>query len=245
MKTSFTHLLAAMVGVAAGSQWGQGPEENRLRGQAVVTAHWAGAADRPGGKVRKISGEEGRGALDLMDRGERREAWLASFDDAGGWELRADMMVGWEEAQELLGAVRPERRGLAAMELAMGLLHESPETAMAMAELAGDEEAVGDAQRAVSVAWAQLDPRAAAEWVVSGKVGSGCLAAVVGTWAGSDLESASAWMAGHGAAIPDEARLALIEPLIEVEPDSARGWAESLADAEIRRLTIGRIDAGN
>ena len=245
MKTLFTHLLAAVAGVVAWNQLGPGTDEKRGMGHGVVTAHRAAGANVPGGKVRPTSGMEGRGALDSLSVEKRREAWLASFDDAGGWELRADMMVGWEEAQELLGAVRPEQRGLAAMELAMGLFHESPETAMAMADLAGDEEAVGDARRAVSVAWAQLDPRAAAEWVVSGKVGSGCLAAVVGTWAGSDLESASAWMAGHGAAIPDEARLALIEPLIEVEPDSARGWAESLADAEIRRLTIGRIDAGN
>jgi hypothetical protein len=51
-------------------------------------------------------------------------------------------------------------------------------------------------------------------------------------------------MAGHGAAVSDEARLALIEPLREVEPDSARGWAASLADAGIRRLTLERIDAG-
>jgi hypothetical protein len=245
MKTLFTHMLAAVAGVAAWSQWGQGTEEMRGKGQAVVSAQRAAAADEAGGKVRAVSGEEGRGIGDLLSVEKRREAWLASFDDAGGGELRAGMMVDWEEAQELLGAVRPEQRGLATMELAVGLLHESPETAMAMADLAGDEDAVGDARRAVSVAWAQLDPRAAAEWVVSGNVGAGCLAAVVGTWAGSDLQTVSEWMAGHGAAIPDEARLALIEPLIEVEPDSARGWAESLADAEIRRLTIGRIDAGN
>ncbi len=241
MKTLFTHLLAAMAGVAAWSQWGQGMEEMRGCGQAVVTVHRV-VAGVP--RVKPVSGKVGRGAGEALEAGERKEAWLASLGEAGGWELRAGMMVGWEEAQELLGAVGPEQRGLAAMELAIGLLHESPETAMAMAGLAGDEGAVGDARRAVSVAWAQLDPRAAAEWILSGNVGAGCLAAVVGTWAGSDLESVSAWMAGHGAAIPDEARLALIEPLIEVEPDSARGWAESLDDAEIRRLTIGRIEAG-
>lgn len=233
-----------MVGVAAGSQWWQGTEEKRVWGRAGVIVHRGEAAEVSGGKVKVVSGEEGRDVRDALEGVGRREAWLASFGDAGGWELRAGMMVGWEEAQKLLGSVRPEQRGLAAMELAVGLLHESPETAMAMAELAGEEEAVGDARRAVSVAWAQLDPRAAAEWILSGNVGFGCLAAAVGTWAGSDLESVSAWMAGHGAEIPDEARLALIEPLIEVEPDSARGWAESLGDAEIRRLTIGRIDAG-
>jgi hypothetical protein len=244
MKTTFTHLLAALVGMAAGSPWGTGLDENERPAVATVAGYRPVAADGPGGKARPVSGKAGPDAQDLLDRGERKAAWLASFGEAGGWELRAGMMVGWDEAQALLEAVEPEQRGLAAMELAVGLLHESPQAAMAMAGFAGEAAAVGDAQRAVSVAWAQLDPRAAAEWMISGKVGSGCLAAVVGAWAGSDLHAVSVWMAGHGAAVSDEARLALIEPLREVEPDSARGWAASLADAGIRRLTLERIDAG-
>ena len=244
MKTTITHLLAAVAGVAAGSQWGGGLEEHGRPVVAAVAGHRAAAVDGPGGRVRQVSGKTVPSAQELLERGERKSAWLASFGEAGGWEVRAGMMVGWDEAQALLESVTPEQRGLAAMELAVGLLHESPQTAMAMAGLAGDADSVGDAQRAVSVAWAQLDPRAAAEWMRSGNVGSGCLAAVVGTWAGSDLHAASVWMAGMGAAASDEARLALIEPLLEVEPDSARAWAGTLADAEIRRLTLERIDAG-
>ncbi len=244
MKTTFTHLLAAVAGMAAGGQWGKGIEDDERPVVAAVAGHRSVVAAGPGAKPGQDSGKAGPDVQDHLDYGERRAAWLASFGEAGGWDVRAGMMVGWDEAQELLGAVAPEQRGLAAMELAVGLLHESPQAAMAMAGLAGDAAAVGDAQRAVSVAWAQLDPRAAAEWIMSGNVGSGCLAAVVGTWAGCDLHGASVWMAGQGAELPDEARLALIEPLIDVEPDSARSWAGSLEDAEIRRLTLERIDAG-
>lgn len=244
MKTTFTHLLAAVVGMATGVQWGKGIEDDERPVVAAVAGHRSFVADGLGTKPGQVSGKAGPGVQDHLDHGERKAAWLASFGEAGGWDVRAGIMVGWDEAQEMLGAVPSEQRGLAAMELAVGLLHESPQAAMAMAGLAGDAAAVGDAQRAVSVAWAQLDPRAAAEWIMSRNVGSGCLAAVVGTWAGSDLHGASVWMAAQGAEIPDEARLALIEPLIDVEPDSARSWAGSLADAEIRRLTLERIDAG-
>ena len=101
MKTLFTHLLAAVAGVVAWNQLGPGTDEKRGMGHGVVTAHRAAGANVPGGKVRRTSGMEGRGALDLLSVEKRREAWLASFDDAAGWELRADMMVGWEEAQEL------------------------------------------------------------------------------------------------------------------------------------------------
>ncbi len=244
MKTTFTHLLAAVVGMATGVQWGKGIEDDERPVVAAVAGHRSFVADGLGTKPGQVSGKAGPGVQDHLDHGERKAAWLASFGEAGGWDVRAGIMVGWDEAQEMLGAVPSEQRGLAAMELAVGLLHESPQAAMAMAGLAGDAAAVGDAQRAVSVAWAQLDPRAAAEWIMSRNVGSGCLAAVVGTWAGSDLHGASVWMAAQGAEIPDEARLALIEPLIDVEPDSARSWAGSLADAEIRRLTLERIVAG-
>lgn len=244
MKTTFTHLLAALVGMAAGGAWGTGLENDERPAVAAATGHRPVLGDGLGGKLGTLSGKTGPGVEDLLDYGERKAAWLASLGEAGGWDLRSGMMFGWDEAQELLEAVAPEQRGLAAMELAVGLLHESPQAAMAMAGIAGDAAAVGDAQRAVSVAWAQLDPQAAAEWMISGNVGSGCLASVVGTWAGSDLHAASVWMAAQGVEIPDEARLALIEPLIDVEPDSARSWAGSLADAEIRRLTLERIDAG-
>lgn len=244
MKTTWTHLLAAVAGVAAGNHWPTRPGALERPAFAGVAVHRHAAAHVRGGDVRPASGETEAEDRGLLERGERRMAWLASLGEAGGWELREGMMVGWDEAQAMLAAAAPEQRGLAAMELAVGLLHESPQAAMAMAGQAGDADAVGDAQRAVSVAWAQLDPRAAAEWMISGKVGSGCLAAVVETWAGSDLHAASVWMAGQGAALPDEARLALIEPLLQVEPDSARGWADSLADASIRRLTLERIDAG-
>lgn len=244
MKMNWTHLLAAVAGVAAGSHWPTRSGALERTAFAGVAVHRHAAAHVRGGEVRPAFGKTGAGAQDLLERGERRLAWLASLGEAGGWELREGMMVGWDEAQAMLAAAAPEQRGLAAMELAVGLLHESPQAAMAMAELAGDADAVNDAQRAVGAAWAQLDAKAAAEWAISSQGEAGCLAAVVGTWAGSDLHAASVWMAGQGTALPDAARLALIEPLIGIEPDSARGWAASLADAEVRRLTLERIDAG-
>ena len=109
MKTLFTHLLAAVAGVVAWNQLGRGTDEKRGMGHGVVTAHRAAGASVPGGKVRPTSGMEGRGALDSLSVEKRREAWLASFDDAGGWELRADMMH--EKHLEVYRSIRATKQG--------------------------------------------------------------------------------------------------------------------------------------
>jgi hypothetical protein len=171
-------------------------------------------------------------------------AWRESFHLTDGAELRATLDPDAATATAWVASVPEEYRLNASLEAASLLMKRSPREALQWAARISDPDIQHDARLAIVAQWGRQDAPAAAAWCLGETESAGLLPAVLQSWAAVDLMSASEWLAAQPTGpARDAAALALIEPLLELEPASALAWAHTLTDPEMRAATEQRIAA--
>ena len=93
--------------------------------------------------------------------------------------------------------------------------------------------------------WGELDPEAAARWLVSLPADAASITSAAGlaaAWASYDKPAAAAWAATlHPGAVLDGAALSLAEFLADHQPDEAWQWASKVSDPKTRAEAFFKI----
>ncbi len=161
-----------------------------------------------------------------------------------------EAFAGWvasegEAAEKwLVGLDGGRRRASLALELAAALSDVAARAALAD-QLA--HSAAGRKLRSrVIVEYAQRDPRAGLLWLEKGEPGAASrdVGALVRTWAEEDPHAASeSVVAMAPGPVRDAAVISLVAVIAVEQPDAARQWAETIADAGQRERIGSMIDA--
>lgn len=174
-------------------------------------------------------------------------AWLNNQPNSAIKEKQMDgLMTAWVKTDlpaaaeyaraHLDGTIKSESHvALAANHLAAN----DPQAALAYIQTLPEGTAKQFAQTMAATRWAYLDPAAAAAWVSSLPAeDQGAAAGVIAMWAPQDPQAAGDWMNTLQGDARDSAISAYSANLAPRDPGTALGWAQSIANPEIRTATV-------